>query len=158
MTSSSGMIGRLTRDIGPTQQSPQKGDIKTENRNPERSPPLDCVGKSQMPRVLIACVVAFCLWTNGALALDPKIEAALREFKAVGSDPGRLKIFCAMSKALDAVDEREDAAAEAAIEGYLKALGPEFQKAWKVGEDIDENSPDGRAITAAIDELAGECD
>ena len=153
MTSYGGMIGRLTRDIGPTQQSPQTGDIKTESRNPE-----DCVGKSPMPRVLVACVVAFCLWTNGALALDPKIEAALREFKAVGADPGRLKIFCAMSKALDAVDEREDPATEAAIEGYLKALGPEFQKAWKVGEDIDENSADGRAITAAIDELAGECD
>jgi hypothetical protein len=110
-----------------------------------------------MPRVLVACL-AFSVWTNGALALDPKIESALREFKAVGSDPGRLKIFCAMSKALDAVDEREDAAAEAAIERYMKMLGPEFQKAWNVGEDIDENSPDGRAITAAIDELAGECD
>lgn len=76
----------------------------------------------------------------------------------MGSDPARLKIFCAMSKAFDAVDEREDATAEAAIEGYLKALGPEFQKAWDIGEDIDANSPDGRAMTAAVDALAGECD
>ena len=110
-----------------------------------------------MPRVLVA-FVAFCLCTSCASADDPKIESALKEFKAVGADPARLKIFCEMSKVLDAVDEREDAAAEAAIEGYLKALGPEFQKAWDVGEDIDETSPDGKALTDAIDELAGECD
>ena len=103
------------------------------------------------------CVVAFCLSASYASAADPKIESALKEFRAVGSDPARLKIFCEMSKALDAVDEREDAAAAAAIESSLKALGPEFQKAWDFGEDIDENSPGGRAMTAAIDELAGEC-
>ena len=109
-----------------------------------------------MPRVLVA-FVAFCLCTSCASADDPKIESALKEFRAVGSDSARLKIFCEMSKALDAVDEREDAAAAAVIESSLKALGPEFQKAWDFGEDIDENSPGGRAMTAAIDELAGEC-
>ena len=110
-----------------------------------------------MQRALVTCL-AICLCTSCAPAADATTESALREFKAVGADPARLKIFCEMSKALDAVDEREDAAAEAAIEGCLKALRPEFQKAWDVGEDIDETSPDGKALTDAIDELAGECD
>jgi hypothetical protein len=108
-------------------------------------------------RVLIACL-AICLSTTCALGADPKVEAAVKEFKAVGSDPRRLKIFCSMSKALDAVDEKDDAAAEAAIEGYLEELGPEFEKAWAVGEEVDENSPDGKALRAAIDELTGMCD
>ena len=107
---------------------------------------------------VLTTFVAFSLFATCASAADPEVESALKEFRAVGSNPERLKVFCALSKAVDAVDERENAAAEAAIEGYLKALGPEFQKAWNVGEDIDENSDDGRAITAAIDELAGECD
>ena len=53
-----------------------------------------------MPRVLIA-YVAFCLCTSCALAADPRIESALKEFKAVGSDPARLKTYCAMSNAVD---------------------------------------------------------
>jgi hypothetical protein len=108
-------------------------------------------------KVLAACV-AFSLFTTCASAADPKVESALKEFRAVGSNPERLKIFCAMSKAVDAVDERDDAAAEAAIEGYLKALGPEFERAWDVGENIDETSPDGMALTDAIDRLVGMCD
>ena len=110
-----------------------------------------------MSRVLIA-FVAFGLCTSGALAVDPAISAAIQEFKAVGVDPAKLKIFCAMSKALDAVDERDDAAAEAAIAGYVKALGPEFEKAWEVAEDIDENTPEAQVLNAAIDELTGLCD
>ena len=107
---------------------------------------------------VLTAFAALCLYTTSVLAADPKVESALKEFRAVGSDPERLKVFCALSKAVDAVDEREDAAAEAAIEGYLKALGPEFQKAWDVGDDIDETSPDGKALTDAIDKLVGMCD
>ena len=107
---------------------------------------------------VLAAFVAFSLFTTCASAADPEVESALKEFRVVGSNPERLKVFCALSKAIDAVDEREDAAAEAAIEGYLKALGPEFQKAWDVGDDMDETSADGKALTDAIDRLVGMCD
>ena len=108
-------------------------------------------------RALVTCV-AICLCTSCAPTADARTESALREFRAVGTDPRRLEIFCAMGKVLDTVDEKDDAAAEAAIASYLKELGPEFEKAWKIGEDVDENSPDGKALTSAIDELAGMCD
>ena len=110
-----------------------------------------------MQRALVTCL-AICLCTSCAPAADATTEPALREFKAVGTDPRRLEIFCAMGKALDIVDEKDDAAAEAAIASYLKELGPEFEKAWYVGEEVDENSPDGKALRAAIDELTGMCD
>jgi len=32
-----------------------------------------------------------------------------------------------------------------------------FQSAWDVVEDIDENSPDGQAIDAVLDELEEKC-
>lgn len=50
-----------------------------------------------------------------------------------------------------------DAAAEAQIDGYAKQLGPDFRSTWDAGDDVDENSPDGEKLNAALDELANKC-
>ena len=110
-----------------------------------------------MPRVLIA-YVAFCLCASCALAADPRIDSAIQEFKAVASNPARLKTYCAMSNAVDTAEEKDNTVAKAAIDRHMKELGAEFEKAWQVGDDVDENSPDGKALGAAVDELTGQCD
>jgi hypothetical protein len=92
-----------------------------------------------------------------AHAADAKIDSAVKTFKGVESDPGKLKTFCAMSAAMDAEGDKEDAATDAKIDGYMKELGPDFQAAWNMGEGVDENSADGKALNAALDELGSKC-
>jgi len=46
---------------------------------------------------------------------------------------------------------------DAKIDGYMKQLGPDFQTAWNAGENLDENSPDAKAMDDAINELQSKC-
>ncbi len=107
-------------------------------------------------RVLAACV-ALGLACSPALAADPKVDAAVKTFKAVGGDAGKMKTFCAMMKAMDAAGDNPSPAAQAQLDGYTKQLGPDFVAAWSLGEKMDENSADGKAWNDALDDLAGKC-
>jgi len=101
--------------------------------------------------------VAVCLAAAPAFAASPKVDAAVKTLKAVSADPAKLKTFCDMSKVMNAMGEKQDAAAEAKIDGFMKQLGTEFETAWNLGNDLNENSPDGKAYGAALDDLSGKC-
>jgi hypothetical protein len=107
-------------------------------------------------RVVAACV-ALGLAFHPALAADPKVDAAVKTFTAVAADAGKLKTFCTMLKAMDAAGDTPTPAAQAQIEGYTKQLGADFVVAWNLGENLDENSADGKAWNDALDDLAGKC-
>jgi hypothetical protein len=92
-----------------------------------------------------------------ALAASPKVEAAIKTIRAVAADPNQLKTFCALLEMEKVGDKQADPKTEAAIDGYVKRLGTEFQSAWEVVESIDENSPDGKAIDAVLDEVDDKC-
>jgi hypothetical protein len=109
-----------------------------------------------MKRIVVAAV-AVCLAAAPAFAASPKVDAAIKTLKAVSADPAKLKTFCDMSKVMNAMGEKQDAAAEAKIDGFMKQLGTEFETAWNVGNDLSENSPDGKAYGAAVDDLSGKC-
>jgi hypothetical protein len=109
-----------------------------------------------MKRVVVACA-AFALTAWAAFAASPNIEAAIKTFKATAADAGKLKIFCEMQKAMDDAGEKESAATDAKIDGYMKQLGSEFQSAWNTGDSLDENSADAKALYAAIDDLSAKC-
>jgi hypothetical protein len=96
--------------------------------------------------------LALALLAIPALAASPKVEAAIKTIRAVAADPNLQKTFCALM----AIDDTKDEA-KAAIDGYVKQLGAEFQSAWEVVESIDENSPDGQAIDAVLEELDEKC-
>jgi len=106
-------------------------------------------------RALAACVVLG-LGFSPALAADPKIDA-VKVFKTVGDDAEKLKTFCAMLKAEDAAADPPTPAQLTQIEGFKKQLGPEFAKAYDLGANLDDNTPDGKAWGDAIDDLAGKC-
>lgn len=107
-------------------------------------------------RVLFSAL-ALGLVTAPAIAAAPKIDAAIKTFKAVGADQGKMKTFCEMSKVMAAAGEKEDKAADAKIDGLMKQLGPEFEKAWAAGDDLTENSPDAKVYHAAMDDLMNKC-
>jgi hypothetical protein len=91
------------------------------------------------------------------MAASPQVESAIKTLRAVAGDPGKLKTYCDLQAATDAIGEKEDAAAEARIESLTKQLGPDFEKAFETAENLDENSADGKAFYAAADELDGKC-
>ena len=51
---------------------------------------------------IVISVAAICLGACAAVAASPKIEAAVKTFKAVAADPAKLKVFCAMDAAMEA--------------------------------------------------------
>ena len=109
-----------------------------------------------MKRVIVAAAAA-CLGVYAVMAASPKIEAALKTFKAVAADPGKLKTFCEMDSAMEAASEKKDKAAAAKVDGLMKQLGPDFQAAWTAGNDLDEKSADGKAYAKGIDMLVEKC-
>jgi hypothetical protein len=109
-----------------------------------------------MKRIVLAGLIA-CFGAYGAQAASPKVDSAVKAFGAVSADPAKLKTFCEMTRAMDAIGDKEDAAAEAKITDLMKQLGPDFATAWDVADDLDDDSEDGKAYYAAMDNLAGKC-
>jgi hypothetical protein len=100
---------------------------------------------------------ALCLTAAAAVAADNPTDAAVATFQSVAKDPGKMKLYCEMSAIMDKAGDDPDDATEAKIDGYVKQLGPEFQSAWDAGDNLDEDSPDGKKLDAALDELSNKC-
>jgi hypothetical protein len=115
-----------------------------------------CNGGSLMSRILVT-YIAVTLGAYPCIAASPKIEEVIKTFNGVSADAERLKIFCDMTKAMDAMGDKQNAADEAKVQGYVKQLGTEFETAWNAISDVDAETPDGRAISAALDDVAGKC-
>jgi hypothetical protein len=113
--------------------------------------------ESQKMKRVILVAATVCLAVAPALAASPKVDAAVKAFKSVSADPAKQKIFCDMSKAMDAAGDKPSPAADAKINGLMKQLGSDFETAWGLAEGLDEKSADGKAYNNALDELAGKC-
>jgi hypothetical protein len=109
-----------------------------------------------MRRILFTALAAGLL-TAPAFAAAPKIDAAVKTFKSLSADQAKMKTFCEMSKVMASAGEKEDKAADAKIEGLMKQLGPDFEKAWSAGDDLTETSPDAKVYQAAMDDLMNKC-
>jgi hypothetical protein len=109
--------------------------------------------KTAVAMIAAVLVVGAC----PSLAASPKADAAVKTFKSVAADPGKLKVYCEMDKAMKALGEKEDKALETKIDGYMKELGPDFETAWSAGESVDAKSDDAKALNAALDDLSGKC-
>ncbi len=114
--------------------------------------------RPQMKRALLV-PAALCLAATAALAADnsSKADSAIATFQSVAKDAGKLKIYCEMSDVMDKAGDNPDDATEAKIDGFVKQLGPDFQTAWDAGDDMDEDSPDGKKLDAALDDLSSKC-
>jgi predicted Zn-dependent protease len=103
-------------------------------------------------------IAALCLAATAALAAgNPMTDAAISTFQSVAQDPAKMKLYCEMSAVMDKAGDNPDEAAEAKIDTYVQKLGPDFQSAWDVGDNVDENSPDGERLDAALDQLTNKC-
>jgi hypothetical protein len=105
----------------------------------------------------IAAVLALSVISAPALAATPKVEAAIKAFQAVGADANRLKTFCALMKIDEKMGDKKDPLLEAQFDKLLDELGADFKAGWDVVEDIDERTPDGKALNDALDRLEDKC-
>lgn len=106
--------------------------------------------------LLLAAVMA-----SPALA-DAAVDDAIKAFSAVENDAAKVKIYCAMSKAMNsAADVEKDEAKAAALDkqlgDYMNQLGTDFQKAWDTGADVDPESDDGKKLSESLDKLEAKC-
>ena len=106
---------------------------------------------------LIATASGICLLAFAAQAASPKVESASKVFQSVAADPAKVKTYCEMSKVMDSAGEKPDQTTDAKIQGYMKQLGTDFEQAWNAGNELDENSEDGKTFSAALDTLSSKC-
>ena len=109
-----------------------------------------------MKRILIACV-AVAVGTSTVPAASPAVDLAIKTIESVGADAGKLKIFCNLNKLLQESGDKDDAAIQKQIDDLVTQLGPDFSAAWDIGDELDENSPDGQEFYSAVDMLAEKC-
>ena len=110
-----------------------------------------------MRKITVSTFTCACVISTAVLAVDAKVQSAITVIAATASDPAKLKTYCEMSDVLDAAGDKEDNAAQSKADGYLTQLGPEFEAAWNVVDDLDEGSADGKAADDAIDQLDAKC-
>ena len=94
---------------------------------------------------------------RGAWAASPQVDRAIKAIEAVGNDPARLKVFCELNALLQEAGDKEDEATSKQIDDLIARIGGDFSSAWDVGDELDENSPDGQEFSAAVDNLADKC-
>ena len=106
-------------------------------------------------RIIPLC--ALTLLAVPAHAASPQVEGAVQVFRSVANDPAKLATVCQLAKVMDEAGDHLDAATEEKIQTIVKQVGPEFETAWNLGDELDEDSPDAAAYNAALDELASKC-
>src|SRR5436189_6005683 len=107
-------------------------------------------------RALASAITLFLL-TSPAFATSVQVEAAIKVFQAVGADANRLKTFCELMEIEEEMREKDGPALNTEIDKLLDQLGPDFKAAWNTAEGIDDNSPDGKVLNAALDRLEDKC-
>jgi hypothetical protein len=110
-----------------------------------------------MAKRTLASVAIVCLCAWGAAAASDRIEAAIQTFKTLAADPEKFKLFCALDAAQDAAADKRDTATATRVADLIKQLGPDFESAWNAADDVDDDSPDGQAFLAALEDIAGKC-
>jgi hypothetical protein len=108
-------------------------------------------------RLPVAGLAALLLACSPTFAASPAVDAAVKVFNAVAADAGKLKIFCEMSKVLEAAGDKEDPTLDAQVDGFMDQLGDDFATAWEAGEGLAENSPDAQAFEGAVEALEAKC-
>jgi hypothetical protein len=118
-----------------------------------------------MNRIFVACA-AVALGAGVAAAASPEVDKAIKTIQSVGA--AKMQPFCDLVDTLDDADEKaekagaaaadkEDPAVEQQVDALLTQLGADFEAAWDAGEELDENSADGKEYAAAVDALADKC-
>jgi hypothetical protein len=107
---------------------------------------------------LSLCIGLCLMFAGAAYAEEPKVDEAVKAINALTADPAKRAGFCEINKKIEALKEGEDSEAlDAEMRAYLRKFGPEYENAWDIAEDIDAESPEGKALNEAFDALENSC-
>lgn len=103
--------------------------------------------------------LALSLAAPAAIAAPLSADAITKALDQTAADSAKLKTYCDMGKRMDEIgdDEQKATAAEAEIEGYFKALGPEFQAVWDTGREVKDDSAEAKALEDGLSKLDDKC-
>lgn len=110
---------------------------------------------------LSSLLVAAGLMITPALAQTPTMsaDAITAAIGAAAADETKVKAYCDMTKKMAEIGE-DDKKAEAAgdeIDGYFKALGPDFEAAWNAGQNAADDSAEAKAFDDSMAKLDDKC-
>jgi hypothetical protein len=104
--------------------------------------------------------LVFCFAAPGAFAAAAVDAATItKSIDAAAGDAAKVKAYCDMSKKMEEVgdDDKKAEAAGTEVDGYFKALGPEFEAAWNAGQEAKEDAAEGKAFDEAMGKLDAKC-
>jgi hypothetical protein len=116
---------------------------------------LSWVGQTSMRALALA--IALSLMIMPAPAASPHVEAGVKAFQTVGTDPKRLEMFCELMEVEEENEQKTDRFLQTKLDKVLDELGADFSAAWKSVEGIDPASDDGKVLYAALDRLLEKC-
>jgi hypothetical protein len=108
----------------------------------------------------LAAATALFLITTPALAASPQVEEAIKLIQAVGSDPAKLDRYCKAMKIVEGIQDRIDQMETQISTALEQVLGANFKAARDAVRKIEDEaaqSPDAKALNAALDDLADKC-
>ncbi len=108
----------------------------------------------------LAAATALFLIATPALAASPQVEAAVKVLQAIGSDPAKLDKFCKVMKIVEGIQARLERLEARITTSLEEALGDNFKayrEAAKKIEDAEDEAPDSKALTTAMDDLTDKC-
>jgi hypothetical protein len=132
----------------------------TTNQNPRRRLLATAHIQGDKEMRALAAATALFLITTPALAASPQVEDAIKLLQGVGSDPGKLDKFCKAMKIVEGLQDRIDRIETQITTALEQVLGANFKaarEAVRKVEDEAEQSPDSKALKAALDELSDKC-
>lgn len=95
-----------------------------------------------------------------ATAASPAIEAAIKSLEKISADTTKFETYCNLLGQMESVPD-DDAAKNEALKNQLDAVvdsyGTEVSAAWDTVSEIDPDTEDGKAVTAAFDAIEGKC-
>ena len=95
-----------------------------------------------------------------AVAASPEVEAAIKTLGKIPTDTAKFATYCKVLGEMASVSD-DDAAKyeplESQLEAAIKAYGTDVAAAWDTVSELDPETADGKAVSAAFDSMEGKC-
>lgn len=116
-----------------------------------------------MTRTILALALA-AVFAAPAAAQNAKVQEAAVALGDIKKDQAKVKTYCEMqdlyNKSAEASEKKDEKLAESLgkqADEKAKALGDSFQKVMALDEDINPDSPEGKAFFDALEGLEKTC-
>jgi hypothetical protein len=107
-----------------------------------------------MRAILVAVLLLLAHPSNAA---SPEVDAAVRVFRTVATNPAKLAIFCQLNRVLEEAGDQFDAATEETVQSLVSRIGPDFEAAWDLGAELEDDSANAATYDATVEALSSKC-